>query len=87
MTEIGYGQIDTATSFVEYMYDKYGFSRSCVWYNLKKLKMLGLLDFAERAEIGKPLRLTERGIGTLRRRYTLGMAVSGIRTVRMVGGL
>lgn len=75
ITEIGYSQIDTVTSFVEYIYEKYGFSRSCVWYNLKKLKQMDMVDFAEREEMGKPLELTKLGINILRRRYTTGLAV------------
>jgi predicted transcriptional regulator len=71
ISEIGYSQITTATSFVEYIYDKYGFSKSCVWYNLKKLKQVGLLDFTEKDDKGKPLELTKNGISVLRKRYAM----------------
>ncbi|MDE1855700.1 MAG: hypothetical protein KGH49_00465 [Candidatus Micrarchaeota archaeon] len=68
IAEIGFEEIATATSFVEYVYEKYGFSRSCIWYNLKKLKHRGVLDFAEKSEseVYKPLYLTDVGVGTLR---------------------
>ncbi|MDE1825350.1 MAG: hypothetical protein KGH61_01740 [Candidatus Micrarchaeota archaeon] len=68
IAEIGFDEISTATSFVEYVYDKYGFSRSCIWYNLKKLKKRGVVDFAEKceSEANKPLYLTKEGVGTLR---------------------
>ncbi len=66
LTEIGYDQIATATSFVEYLYEKYGFSRSSVWYNLKALKGTGVLDFAEKGGENKPLSLTKNGVALLR---------------------
>jgi DNA-binding HxlR family transcriptional regulator len=74
MTEIGYDEIETATSFVEYLYEKYGFSKSCIWYNLKKLKKLNIVDFSEKAEIEpahKPLSLTRKGVSLLRNISTM----------------
>ena len=59
--EIGFDKIDSASSFVEYISESYGFSKSSVWYNLNRLKEKGLLDFATREEIGKALRLTAAG--------------------------
>ena len=61
MLEIGYDSIDTASSFVDYVSEEYGFSKSSVWYNLKRLKDFGLVEFANREEIGKPLCLTRVG--------------------------
>jgi len=59
--EIGFDEIGTATSFVEYFCDVYGESRSSVWYRLKRLKEMGLLSFAEKGEEPKPLALTPKG--------------------------
>lgn len=61
MLEIGIDNIDTASSFVNYVNEEYGFSKSSVWYNLNRLKDLGLVEFANREEIGKPLSLTRLG--------------------------
>lgn len=65
MLEIGYDSMDSASSFVDYVNDEYGFSKSSVWYNLKRLKDFGLVEFANREEIGKPLCLTRVGRGQL----------------------
>jgi DNA-binding PadR family transcriptional regulator len=59
--EIGHDRIDTASSFVEYMNSSYGFSKSSVWYCLNRLKEQGVLEFANRDELGKPLQLTREG--------------------------
>ena len=67
LLEIGRDRIDTASSFVNYMEEEYGFSKSSVWYNLKRLKEMGLLEFASREEIGKPLSLTKVGMEELSR--------------------
>jgi hypothetical protein len=73
LTEIGYDQIITATSFVEYIYQKYGYSKSCVWYNLKKLKKVNVVDFSEKVDnMPKPLSLTKSGVNTLRHIYNVG---------------
>ena len=58
LAEIGDDAIDSASSFVSYMNESYGFSKSSVWYNLNKLRELGLLEF----EPGSELRLTANGI-------------------------
>jgi len=81
--EIGYGQIKSASAFVEYIFGEYGFSRSTVWYNLKKLKKKGLLSFSEKGEDQKPLELTRTGISFMRNiaytnasKATYGIAIS-----------
>ena len=61
MLEIGADRIDTASSFVNYVNEEYGFSKSSVWYNLNRLKEQGLVEFANKDEIGKPLNLTRVG--------------------------
>jgi len=58
LAEIGDDAIDSASSFVSYMSESYGFSKSSVWYNLNKLRELGLVEF----EPHKELRLTANGI-------------------------
>lgn len=64
--EIGLNLIPTATEFVDSMALKYCASRSGIWYTLKKLKMEGLVDFAEKGEEHKPLSLTEVGTAAIR---------------------
>lgn len=59
--EIGRDRIDTASSFVDYISDSYGFSKSSAWYCLKRLRELGLAEFANKEEPGKPLTLTRAG--------------------------
>lgn len=66
LSEIGLDEIMSATPFVDYMNEKYGFSKSGVWYNLKKLKKQGLLDFTEKGEEQRPLHLTKEGLERLR---------------------
>ncbi|MGC8587232.1 MAG: hypothetical protein ACP5K9_03025 [Candidatus Micrarchaeia archaeon] len=66
VSEIGLDHITSATAFVDYVSDKYGFSRSGVWYTLKKLKQKGMVDFAEKGEQYRPLELTRSGIATVR---------------------
>lgn len=61
ISEIGSDMIDSASKFVDYMSDVFGFSKSSVWYTLNRLKERGLLDFASRLEVGKPLMLTGSG--------------------------
>ena len=65
MLEIGFDSMDSASSFVDYVSEEYGFSKSSVWYNLKRLKDFGFVEFANREEIGKPLCLTRVGRGQL----------------------
>lgn len=67
LSEIGRDRIDSASSFVEYMSETYGFSKSSVWYNLNKLKGRRLLDFATKDSKGKQLSLTKRGLESLSR--------------------
>lgn len=49
------------------MREAYGFSKSSIWYCLNRLKEFGLVEFANREELGKPLRLTKQGLGELTR--------------------
>jgi len=70
LSEIGLEAIPTATSFVEYIAEKYRLSASGVWYTLKKLKEKRVVDFTERGEEDKPLSLTEFGRGTIRRKIS-----------------
>lgn len=72
LSEIGLEDIPTATSFVEYISDKYGCSASGVWYTLKKLKEKRVVDFTERGrgEEDKPLSLTDYGRETIRRKIS-----------------
>lgn len=62
LAEIGADSINSASGFVDYINETYGFSKSSVWYILNKLKERGLLDFATKEERGKSLSLTEEGI-------------------------
>ncbi len=65
MLEIGKDKIDTASSFVDYMQENYGFSKSSIWYCLNRLKEFGLVEFANKVEQGKPLSLTKTGLSGL----------------------
>jgi DNA-binding PadR family transcriptional regulator len=67
LLEIGRDRIDTASSFVDYIRDMYGFSKSSVWYCLNRLRDFGLVEFANKDEIGKPLSLTRQGLTELAR--------------------
>jgi DNA-binding PadR family transcriptional regulator len=67
LIEIGRDVIDTASSFVNYISEEYGFSKSSVWYVLNKLKAKGVIDFASRDEIGKGMSLTVLGLDHLGR--------------------
>ncbi len=67
LVEIGRDRIDTASSFVDYIEENYGLSKSSVWYCLKRLKELEVLGFASKEEQGKPLALTRQGLGELSR--------------------
>lgn len=66
LAEIGLDEISTATSFVEYICGKYTISRSGTWYCLKKLKKEGVVEFTEKGEEFRPLRMTERGLEVFR---------------------
>jgi len=76
ISEIGLDHITSATSFVDYIYEKYGFSKSGVWYTLKKLKQKGLIDFAEKGEEYKPLELTRTGISVVRSTVQARISIS-----------
>jgi hypothetical protein len=65
LLEISEDRIDTASSFVEYLREAYGFSKSSTWYCLNRLKEFGLVEFANKEEVGKPLSLTKRGLTEL----------------------
>lgn len=65
--EIGLGEIATATSFIDYVCEKYGVSKSGAWYCLKKLKKAGLIEFTEKGESYRPLSLTPVGVELFRR--------------------
>ncbi len=66
--EIGLDTIPTATELVEAVAQKYEASQSGVWYTLKKLKVQGLVDFAEKGEAHRPLTLTSAGTHAIRSR-------------------
>lgn len=66
--EIGLDIIPTATELVEIIAQKYEVSQSGVWYTLKKLKAEGLIDFAEKGEVHRPLELTDAGTRAIRSR-------------------
>ncbi len=63
--EIGRDSIDSASAFVGYISEMYGFSKSSVWYNLNRLKEKGLAEFASREDQGRPLALTRSGMDEL----------------------
>jgi len=65
LAEIGRDEIISASSFVDYVSEEYLMPKSTVWYTLNKLKSKGMLDFASRDEVGKPLQLTHRGLHEL----------------------
>ncbi len=65
LLEIGKDRIDTASSFVDYMQENYGFSKSSMWYCLNRMKEFGVAEFANKAEHGKPLCLTKIGLSEL----------------------
>ncbi|VVB76682.1 Uncharacterised protein [uncultured archaeon] len=81
--EIGLDEVATATSFIDYVSDKYDVSKSGAWYCLKKLKKEGMVEFTEKGESFKPLSLTPKGIEIFRSLRILsaraGMAASGVR--------
>jgi DNA-binding PadR family transcriptional regulator len=66
LAEIGIDWGSTVTSFVEYMCDRYDISRSGAWYCLKKLKVKGVVEFTEKGEEYKPLRMTDKGLEAFR---------------------
>ena len=78
LLEIGYDAIDSASAFVGYMNEEYGFSKSSLWYNLKRLKERHLLDFATKEEPGKTLVLTRQGAEQLRALVASGMRIEDV---------
>ncbi len=62
LLEVGRDEIYSASIFVEYFSDAYSMAKSTVWYNLHKLKSKEMLDFASKEEIGKPMKLTRKGL-------------------------
>ncbi len=64
--EIGFDEIATATSFIDYVCAKYGVSKSGAWYCLKKLKKAGIVEFTEKGEQYRPLSLTAKGVELFR---------------------
>ena len=85
LAEIGLDEIETATSFVDYMNERYGESKSSVWYRLKRMKELGFVEFMEKGEEARPLSLTRKGIELVRKRMTSSdsMAKEAFRGVAM----
>lgn len=73
--EIGTDSIDSASAFVSYMSESYGFSKSSVWYNLNRLKEKGVLDFATKDEPGKMLVLTKSGIAEFKQMEKAGIRI------------
>ncbi|MCL4371800.1 hypothetical protein M1373_00565 [Candidatus Marsarchaeota archaeon] len=65
IVEIGADKIDSASSFVIYMSEAYGISKSSVWYALNRLKERRLVDFASKDDPGRQLALTEQGNAVL----------------------
>ncbi|MGC8629007.1 MAG: hypothetical protein ACP5T4_02240 [Candidatus Micrarchaeia archaeon] len=68
--EIGFDEIGSATSFVEYFCERYGESKSTIWYRLKRLKERHIVDFSERGEEPKPLSLTLVGRELFRQTFS-----------------
>ena len=66
LAEIGMDWGSTATSFVEYVCGRYEISRSGAWYCLKRLKEKGVVEFTEKGEEQKPLRMTDKGLEAFR---------------------
>jgi DNA-binding MarR family transcriptional regulator len=79
--EIGYDNITSASRFVDYIFEKHSFSKSAVWYNLKKMKKKGTVDFAEKGEKYRPLSLTQQGVELLRRAATQNTISSAYRAL------
>lgn len=65
MLEIGNDRIDSASSFVDYMNENYGFSKSSMWYCLNRMREHGIAQFANKGEQGMPLYLTDSGLSEL----------------------
>ncbi len=63
--EIGYDEITSASSFVEYISNIYRFSKSSVWYSLNHLKAKNIVYFATKDHPGQTLVLTKFGVTEL----------------------
>ena len=63
--EINSDAIYSASSFVDYLCNSYGFSKSSIWYNLNRLREKNILDFATKDDPGRPLALTKIGMEEL----------------------
>ena len=63
--EINNDTIYSASSFVDYLCNSYGFSKSSIWYNLNRLREKSILDFATKDDPGRPLELTKLGLTEL----------------------
>ncbi len=74
--EVGRDSIDSASAFVDYITESYGYSKSSIWYNLNRLKELGLADFATKEEPGKVLMLTRDGLRELQSLERSGIRIS-----------
>jgi len=77
IVEIGFDEVATATSFIDYVCAKYGVSKSGAWYCLKKLKKAGLIEFTEKGEDYKPLSLTPRGVELFRQFRSITVRAGG----------
>lgn len=51
-----------ATKFVSFISKKYGFSKTSVWYNLRKMKDSGLIVFGNSKKRGIKTRITFLGL-------------------------
>ena len=65
LVEIGKDKINSASGFVDYMEEVYGFSKSSTWYNLNRMKEKGFIEFATKDSPGKALYLTNFGLSHL----------------------
>lgn len=81
--EIGYDSIDSASAFVGYISECYGFSKSSVWYNLNRLKEKGIVDFATKEEAGKVLKLTGSGVRDLQALGRAGVRLETLEEERL----
>lgn len=50
------------TKFVSFICKKHGFSKTCVWYNLRKMKDSGLIVFGNSNKRGMKARVTMLGL-------------------------
>ncbi len=85
--EIGRDAIDSASAFVTYMSESYGFSKSSVWYNLKRMKEKKVLDFASKDEQGKALVLTKSGVHELASLGRAGVKLASFEEYATIPGL